>query len=114
MATIKKHTVSKQRRGDTFDGIQFTINVNAAPLDLTNVGIRAWFRRGNVNGPVSKKIEKSNGITVVDAANGICKIDPFKIIFSEDHVCDVEFDMGGNRYKTYIELKFPIELDITT
>lgn len=116
---MKEHNFKEQLIGDTFDAdrITFVISVNGAPLDLTNIPIRAWFRYGNLSGTVVKKISKGAGITVVDI--GKLKFDKFIIDskFKPGTIYyDIEFaipDGTETRYKTYIKGIIPVSMKVT-
>ena len=78
--------INDQYKGDTYDGIQFTIlnTEGNTPIDLTGVSIRSQFRFGSKTGAIQKEITNGNGITLSDAAGGVFSIDSFLIDWAAD------------------------------
>lgn len=107
------YNLDNLNKGDTFNGLQFTLSVNGVAKDLTGVGIDCWFRYGNASGDVVKKNTVGAGITLVDAVAGIFKIDPFVVSFSPGvYYYDVEFNFAGT-IKTYVGGNFKVIQTVT-
>ena len=103
-----------QYRGDTHDGTSFTVNVNAAPYDLTNVTITAKFKKDSKTGPELLSLSEGNGITVTNAASGQFQIDAFIVDFPPGtHYYDIQFVQSDGVVKTYIKGTMPVEQDVT-
>jgi len=116
MATIQQYNIPNHYKGDTFDGVQFTIinNDNQLPIDLTNVSIDIKFRKGKETGMVIKSLSNAVGITIVDAINGVFKIDSFILDWNVDtYYYDVQFTFENGVIKTYIKGLLRVIQDVT-
>ena len=114
MATYKEtYNITDHIKGDTWAGLQITIQVNSAPLDLTSAVIKAEFKHKTC----SKKYELSttNGdITITNAAGGVFQFDPAVINWAAgQYTYDIEFTLGSGDVKTYIGGTWTIVEDIT-
>lgn len=99
--------------GDTFEGVQFTVTVNASPLDLTGATIKTEFR-DLFSGALVKTLEIGTGITVTDAVNGVFQVDAFIVdIPVGNHKHDVQITLADSRVKTYITGSWEILQDVT-
>ena len=101
-------------RADTFEAVNFEINVDEVPVDLSDTIIRMQLRKeyGGVIG-LSLTSIGSAGITITDAANGLFKINKQIIdIPAFNYIYDIEFDFDGV-VKTYISGNFVIKNDVT-
>jgi hypothetical protein len=101
-------------RADTFEAVNFEINVDTIPVDLSDTIIRMQLRKeyGGVIG-LSLTSIGSAGITITDAANGLFKINKQIIdIPAFNYIYDIEFDFDGV-VKTYISGNFVIKNDVT-
>ena len=101
-------------RGDTFSAVQFTVNVNGSPKDLTSTGIKCEFRKSSKQGPSFKILTETGGITIVVAVNGIFRIDEFNPVAIEvgEYYYDIQFT-DGTVIKTYIEGTLTVLQDVT-
>jgi hypothetical protein len=101
-------------KGDTFDGVEFEIIVNGTAKDLTNTGIKIYFRRESKTGAVQKQIANGTGITKTDAANGVFEIDAFTVDFpAGTYYYDIQFNDSGV-INTYVGGYWNILQDVTT
>jgi hypothetical protein len=99
-------------RGDTYNGVQFTIVKNAAPLDLTGAAIRAQIKKDSKSIPV-KTLSLGAGISIINAAQGIFQIGPFLAdIPAGTYRYDVQITIGSV-VKTYISGTFIANEDQT-
>ena len=100
-------------KGDTFSGVEFEVIVNANPKDLTNTGIKVYFRRESKTGAVQKSIANGTGITKSDPTNGIFQIDPFTVDFpAGTYYYDIQFNDSGV-INTYVGGYWNILQDVT-
>ena len=100
------------KQGDTVNALTITILVNGSPLDLTVIPIRIWWRKHSQKGPVVKQCEIGTGITLIDAVNGIFRVDKFTAFPVARYFADVEFNIAGD-IKTYFELTLETVQDVT-
>ena len=99
--------------GDTFNGVQFTVTINAVPKDLTATAITADFKYQKKTGPVSLSLALGSGITIVDAINGVFQIDAYIAAMKVGiHYYDIQF-VDGAVVKTYIEGTQKVHQDVT-
>lgn len=101
-------------KGDTFDEVNFSINKNNVPIDLTDAVIRMQLRQ--VYGGViflNLTSESNAGITITNAVGGLFKINE-QIIDAPafNYLYDIELDDAGI-VKTYVSGNFLIENDVT-
>jgi hypothetical protein len=100
-----------QYEGDTFNGWQFTItDGDNLPIDLTNVSILMQIK-GRNGGTVYKNFEIGSGITLVNALNGVFRLDSFKNISVGNYVFDIQITYENGVIKTYIKGSYNVELD---
>jgi hypothetical protein len=93
----------------TFDAIQLTAIVNSTALDLTNMDLKIQFRAGNPNGNIVKTITNGTGITYIDAANGIFRIDSFFVTLPVGtYYYDCVFIYSSGTVKRYFEGTFTV------
>jgi hypothetical protein len=101
-------------KADTFEAVNFEINVDDVPVDLSDTTIRMQLRKeyGGVVG-LSLTSVGDAGITITDAANGLFRINQQIInIPAFNYIYDIEFDFDGI-VKTYISGNFLIKNDVT-
>jgi hypothetical protein len=116
--TPQIYNIKKQYAGDTFKGIQLKAsrvsgltNVRT-PIDLTDVEINMQIRTAN-RISIIKDLKIGTGITLIDAENGIFRIDPFKNPKGGDYVYDIQFTYSDGTVDTYVKGSFSVEFDIT-
>ncbi len=97
------------KRGDTFDEVSFTINIDGDPLDLTDAVIRMQLRK-SAGAPVAFTPE----LSITDAENGQFVIDAQIIdIPACVYKYDIEIELASGEVKTWIYGNFTINDDIT-
>ena len=105
------HDIICNKRGDTWKGLTFTVDVDGTVLDLSNYSIAMQVK--TPSGETLLDLSIGNGITLTDAVNGVFSIDPLITPnTSGTHRYDIEFTNAGV-VSTYIEGKFSIETDVT-
>jgi hypothetical protein len=88
-------------RGDTFNGAQFTVSVNASPPDLTGASILMAIR-SKINFAVASTLSTGAGLTITDAAQGKFRIDPQVFNMAPGaYSYDIQLTVGGV-VKTYV------------
>tara|TARA_R110000796_G_scaffold76986_1_gene171886 strand:+ start:56 stop:412 length:357 start_codon:yes stop_codon:yes gene_type:complete len=108
--------IKDQYKGDTYDGVQFTIlnTLDNSPINLTGVSIRSQFRFGSKTGGIQKEITNGNGITIVDPINGVFSIDSFIIDWAADfYYYDIEMTFPNGIVRTYIQGNIKVIQDVT-
>ena len=95
--------LSPHIKGDTFNGLCFTVTVNGTALDLTDVEINADFRFGSKTGCKVHRYFVDNGIEITDAVAGQFSLLEDTIIDWEvgNWYFDIEFVFIDGRIKTY-------------
>lgn len=100
-------------RGDTINARRFTITQTIddveSPVDLSNSVIRAHF----IYKDNEKTFSIGNGITMIDAANGIFEIDSFQIDVVGTWDYDVEIMFPDGTVRTWVRGSISISNDIT-
>lgn len=110
--TPKKYDFSKQYKGDTFKGVQMTFTRTdggvTSPLDLSGAVINMAFRTAPSQ-PITKTFNNNNGITVVDAANGVINIDKFLVTLSPTkYLYDLKITFPDGTISTYLTGTFEV------
>ena len=109
-------TLDDQYKGDTYDGVQFTLlnTEDSSPIDLTGVIMKTQFRYVSKKGSIEKEITTGDGITILDAVNGIFKIDSFTIDWAPAaYYYDIEMTFSSGIIRTYIEGTIKVAQDVT-
>jgi len=103
-------------RGDTFDGIKFTVNVNSAVVDLTDAVITMNMRLTPL-GTIAKSFTtvNSGGLTILSPATaGEFQIDAQVIdITADEYVYDIQIVFGNGEIKTYVGGRWEVIQDVT-
>lgn len=111
--STETYTLANVLKGDTFNGVQFTVTINTVAKDLTSTIITCDFRYQKKTGAVSKSLSLGSGITITDAVNGVFQIDPFDADMQVGvHYYDIQF-VDGAITKTYIEGTITVNQDVT-
>ena len=100
--------IDNQYRGDTYDGVQFTLlnTEDNSPIDLTGVNVKIQFRYNSKIGGVQKEI--------TDAVNGVFSINPFLIDWAPDtYYFDVQMTFTNGVVRTYIQGTIKVIQDVT-
>jgi hypothetical protein len=96
------------KKGDTWLGCTLTIN-----RDITGWAIRMWLRDRDTKKPV-KEFTIGNGITIVNAANGVFSFPAFKVqLPASVYVFDIEFTDDNDVTRTYLKGTFTVIDDVT-
>jgi len=111
---MAKYDLPKIRKGDTFDGVQFTININETPADLTGASIKMDLRLTAL-GDVVKRFTSSDGITIsATPTDGTFVLDQQIIsIDAATYMYDIEITFQSGEVKTYIWGNWVIVQDVT-
>lgn len=97
------YNLSNHKSGDTFDGVDFTVTVNAAPLDLTGATITMTVKKDSCKGQTVLTLTNGSGLTVTNAANGQFEIDEQIINLPADtYYYEITFTLADTSVKTYI------------
>ena len=114
MANIGTYILSDHHKGDTWNGVQFTILSNGVAVDLTSSTARVMFRRGSKKGTVVKSLTVGSGITLTDATNGVLTLDSFTLDWEADtYFYDVEITLSSGVIRTYVVGTIKINQDAT-
>jgi hypothetical protein len=97
-------------KGDTFKGLSFTVNVNAAPISITDVKMEL---KKNENAAASLSLTVGSGITL-SATPGRFSIDKQIIdIPAGRYEYDIEITVTGGDKFTYIKGSWTINRGVT-
>lgn len=111
------YNIADHYKGDTFDGVQFTIinSTDSLPINITGCLIKIQFKKNSNNGSIIKEITEISGITIIDAINGVFKINPFLIDWDEGrYLYDVQITFPDLSVRTYIKGTILIIQDTTS
>lgn len=101
-------------KGDTFNGVQFTLKLNAMPIDLTGAEITMQVKTAAMKKPSLELKTMDNSLEILDAVNGVFRIPPFIVALNADnYIYDIQFKFSSNVIKTYISGTWKILQDVT-
>lgn len=107
------YDIKKQYAGDTFDGLRMTLTRTedsiTTPIDLTGADVTFHLNYGAKGGKEVLNLSVGKGVTIENAAQGIFRIDPFKV--PEDpgtYFYAVRVMFPADVVKTYVEGKMPV------
>lgn len=109
------YNIPSHRRGDTWDGINsITINVNGAPINLTNATVKMEFRQ-DLDAPVALTLSTTDGsIVITNAPGGVISIPAKKIeVPFAKYLYDLQVTYPTGVVKTYMSGTWEIVADIT-
>ena len=115
MAVIQTSNLRDRVKNDTFRSVEFILEKNDLPIDLTGVSIAIQFRYRCKTGKVVKNISTGSGITITDAVNGTFEIDEFTPVDWEigTYYYDVQITFIDGSIKTYVQGNVKILQDTT-
>jgi hypothetical protein len=99
------YNLRNHKTGDTFDGAEFTISLNASPLDLTGATIETIVKRGDCNGQVALTLSTATAgqMTITNASGGVFQIDEQIISLpAATYYYEIKFTLADSSVKTYI------------
>jgi ribulose-5-phosphate 4-epimerase/fuculose-1-phosphate aldolase len=102
-------------KGDTFNGVLFTITVNAVALDLTGAHIKMDLRLTPETTTVAKSFSDGSGITIdATPTKGKFTINAQVIdIAAANYYYDIQITLQSGSIKTYIGGRWNILQDVT-
>lgn len=107
------YDIKKQYAGDTFDGLRLTLtrteNNVTTPIDLTGADVTFHLNYGAKGGEEVLNLKVGEGVSIENAAQGICRIEPFPVPVTPGtyfHAVRVLFP--ASIVKTYLEGKMPV------
>ncbi len=105
----------KHKKGDTFEAVNFQININSVALDLTGCTLRMQLRK-EYGGVIFLSFTSvaNAGITITNAVSGLFKINKQIInIDANVYIYDIELMKADGSIKTYVNGNFNITNDVT-
>lgn len=102
--------------GDTFDEVPLVVTINGVKADFTDAIIRMQLRKKacDLKAVLSLTSVANAGLTIIDAINGLFKINKQIIdIDIYNYVYDIEIEFGNGDIKTYIRGNFNILAEVT-
>tara|TARA_R110000851_G_scaffold143538_1_gene282458 strand:- start:358 stop:711 length:354 start_codon:yes stop_codon:yes gene_type:complete len=114
--TPTTYKINDQYKGDTFDGVTFTLKEGAdkTPINLTGATILSQFRVKEVTGIIQKSLSIGSGITVTDATGGVFKIDSFVLDWNTGtFFYDIQITFSDGSVRTYVKGTLNVNQDVT-
>ena len=117
MATYTyEYNFADKVKGDTLETVQFTVQVNSAPLDLTDCTILAQFKKQpcqTYDYQLGSDVA-IGGITITNAVGGVFQIDERILSWKQGtYFYDIQFTWTDGTVKTYIGGTIKIVEDVT-
>ena len=109
-----KYNFPDAKRGDTYNDVSFTINVNGALQDLTGANIRMWLTSVGQQ-PPSADFNTTNGkLLITNAAGGVFKTNIGIVTLKPgQYYYDIQITFTNGTVKTWIEGIFIVVDDYT-
>lgn len=102
-------------KDDTFEGVEFILEENGSPIDLTGASIRMMLKLTPQDDAALTVFTPSDGLTITDAVNGIFQFDEQVIsVDAGEYFYDIEVTDSGGKVTTYVSGRWIICQDITT
>lgn len=114
--TPTTYKINDQYKGDTFNGVTFTLKEGAekTPIDLTGATILSQFRTKEVTGVIQQTFSIGSGITVTNATGGVFKIDSFILDWNTGtFFYDIQITFSNGDIRTYVKGTLNVIQDVT-
>tara|TARA_R110001632_G_scaffold985_1_gene3936 strand:+ start:272 stop:625 length:354 start_codon:yes stop_codon:yes gene_type:complete len=114
--TLTTYKINDQYKGDTFNGVTFTLKEGAdkTPINLTGATILSQFRTKGVTGAIQQTLEIGSGITVTDATGGVFRIDSFVLDWNTGtFYYDIQITFTDGSVRTYVKGTLNVIQDVT-
>jgi hypothetical protein len=114
----KERNLKPQYAGDTFKGWLIKAKRESGttgeinPIDLSDVKVNMQIRSIN-GGAIVKDFSVGNGITILDATNGIFRLEAFKNPKGGEYVYDIQFTYNNGYVQTYVKGKINVLNDVS-
>lgn len=111
---MSNYDFKNHKKGDTFEGVAFTVTKNGSALDLTGASIRMQLREKSETGTLGATYTDGDGITITDPTNGVFTFDKQIIdIRAQKYYYDIEITLASGDVKSYIYGTWTITQDVT-
>jgi hypothetical protein len=101
-------------KGDTMQAVNFTVTVNASPLNLTGATIKMDLRTSNGNLRKRFSSVDDDGISITNAAGGVFSvIEQIIDVPAMTYKYDIEITLADDSVRTYIAGTWTITQDQT-
>ena len=114
--TPTTYKINDQYKGDTFNGVTFTLKEGAdkTPIDLTGATILSQFRTKEVTGAIQQSFSIGSGITVGNATGGVFSFDAFVLDWNTGtFFYDIQITFTDGSVRTYVKGTLNVIQDIT-
>lgn len=107
------YNFSDHKRGDTFEGVDFTILLNNEPVNLTGAVIKAQLKKTSISNVAAQWSTEDGSITITGAGNNVVRLQT-KVIDIPAGVYSFEIQTNNNGLiQTWVAGLFPVLNDIT-
>ena len=101
-------------KDDTFEGVEFVLEENGSPVDLTGASIRMMLKLTVGASPALTVSTPSSGLTITNASGGVFEFDEQIIsVDAGNYLYDIEVTDSGGDITTYVAGNWVICPDIT-
>lgn len=102
------------QKDDTFEGVEFVLEKNSSPVNLTGASIRMMVKLTAESSPALTVSTPVSGLTITDAVNGVFEFDEQVISIAAGlYLYDIEVTDSGGNITTYVSGTWIICQDIT-
>ena len=114
MSKTTKYNFPDAKRGDTYNDVSFTINVNGIAQDLTGASIKMWLVNANQQAPAADYNTINGRLIITNATAGVFKTSIGIVLLTvAQYYYDIQITFANGVVKTWIEGTFTVINDLT-
>lgn len=114
MSKTTKYNFPDAKRGDTYNDVSFTINVNGSAQDLTGAAIRMWLIDASQQIPAGDFNTVNGKLIITNAAAGVFKTNIGIVTLQPaQYYYDIQITFTNGTIKTWIEGTLTVLDDLT-
>lgn len=114
MSKTTKYNFPDAKRGDTYNDVSFTINVNGVAQDLTGAAIKMWLVNANQQSPAADFNTVNGKLIITNAVGGIFRTNIGIVLLpAAQYYYDIQITFFNGTVKTWIEGTFTVLNDLT-
>lgn len=114
MSKTTKYNFPDAKRGDTYNDVSFTINVNGVAQDLTGANIRMWLINATQQLPAADFNTVNGKLVITNATSGIFKTNVGIVLLpATQYYYDIQITFTNGVIKTWIEGTLTVLDDLT-
>lgn len=114
MSITTKYNFPDAKRGDTYNDVSFTINVNGTAQDFTGATIRMWLVNSSQQVPAADFNTTNGKLIITNATGGVFKTNiGIVLLDAAQYYYDIQITFANGTIKTWIEGTLTVLNDFT-